>query len=97
MINLTEQQLTALITEELDYDLNDYEGVRIEDEDDLHDYILNIKIGGINIEEYDYIYWQIVALLPHIIEDILDYIADAMDYNGLIEEQCRTYYSLIAL
>jgi hypothetical protein len=96
-MNLTETQLIKLVTEALDYDLCDYDGVRIEDEDDLHDYIINLKIGGIFIEEYDYLYWQAVALLPHIIDEILNYIDGYVDYNGVIEEQWRVYYSQIAL
>jgi hypothetical protein len=96
-MRITEQQLITLVTNNLEEDLCDYDGVRIDDVDDLHDYILGIYVGDSTIEECDYLYWQSVALLPHIIDEVLNYIDGYVDYNGVIEEQWRVYYSQIAL
>ena len=93
-LNLNSDQLFKLVTDEIDSDAFCYDGVRIEDEDELHDYILTIRVGGIYIEDYDYLYYNAVALIPQIIDDVIDYIED-MSYDVRAEDM-RTYYSLIA-
>ena len=94
---INEEQLVTLIIEKIETEWDFGERVAITDEEDLHDFVLGIKIGGILIEDYDYIYYQIVGLLPQIFDEVIDFIENETDYYEIIDEQWRVYYSLIAI
>ena len=76
MMKITPQQLLKIITDEIEDDMGDGYIPQIEDEEDLHDYLVYIKVGGIQIEDFDDLYFQSVALISQIFDDVLKYIDD---------------------
>ena len=96
-MQITKEQLLKLVTDEIENEWSNGDEVNITTEDDLHDFCLFIDIGEDTIEEHDYIYHQMCGLLPQIIDEVVEFIDDAIDYHAVIEEQWRTYYSLIAI
>ena len=95
-MKLNKDQLLKSITHNLEYDLADEYPTVIEDKDDLHDYILNIHINGVRIEDDDELYHQAVELIPVIFDEVIEFIDDYCDYGTVLQEQWDTYYSLIA-
>ena len=81
--------ILADIIENYIYDEYSYLGEdpnEIDDIDVLHDMALNGDVGGIRIEEYDKIYWDMVALLNSDGEDIMN------EVNMFIGDECQSYY-----
>ena len=97
MIGFNAEQLIKVVEEQLEEDAvyTEDREITIDDEDDLHDYLLGVRIGNFNLEEYDYFYYNAISLIPQIIDEISNFVDDL--YDDVIGEQWRVYYSMIAI
>ena len=59
----------------------------VNDEEDLHDIGIFIKIGDIPIDEYDMLYWEMCAIINQDSAYLINYINDSID-----EDFDTTYY-----
>ena len=55
--------------------------LKIKDEDDLHDYIIESC-------DIDAVYYTMCSMLPSVLDDCIDYVEDAQDYYDPWREHC---------
>lgn len=64
----------------------------IENENDLHDNLLYMKVGAIIVEDSDYLYALLVRNLSTIYKKVTEEIEIQRDYIETLNEQWRGYY-----
>lgn len=80
--------LTKAILKRIEYEAEYGESINnIGDTNELHDIALLAEIGGIQIEEYKPMYYEMVAIIDSADgQEILD------DVNAVIDEEFQSYY-----
>lgn len=65
---------------------DDGEKIHLYDISDLHDWLIDVTINGIRIEDYDALYWTMCNIIEMNGDEMIEEI------NAIIDDECQSYY-----